>query len=342
MEAAPDTPSLRDTAQCSPQALPHDSSTPQMLQTKRSVIRQTQLSLFLSVCSITKSTKPILPVEVIPKLQSHLSSCGKTSTVLTCPECGDSIKKVISNKCYIKICNKKPCVHARQSRTYKRYAPLVKQMKNPRFITLTYAGHHALTFEAEHNLRSCLHLLLQHLRRKNKIESYVCALEVVKHPDGYFMHLHLIYDGQFIPFDLLQALWKKYTKTAHRVRIERVRSRIHALHYLTEYITKGSMLSDLSIWEYLPILRMRFFNSWSRHKILIIREVWEAMYCPICMSRLRYNRALSLEASGIPPPCPFNQSPAQKLQTSRHLTNEQALIVWNGGEVNIPFETKFS
>jgi hypothetical protein len=177
-------------------------------------------------------------------------------------------------------------------------------MKHPRFITLTYAGHHSLSSQAKNDLRSCLHLLLQHLRRKNKINSYVCALEVKRNPDGYYLHLHLIYDGQFIPFGLLQSLWKKYTKTSHRVHITAVRDRIRAISYLTDYVCKGSVLSDLSVWDYLPIMRMRFFSSWCRAccKPVIIRELWEGFYCPICDSRLLYNRWLSLEESGIPPP----------------------------------------
>ena len=120
-------------------------------------------------------------VAIKNSIQRKLDECCTKPVFLSCrdPICReitgtrDVLKYETTEKCGNRICQKDACVKSRISRTKRKYVERVKQMKTPRFITLTYAGHHELTFAVKKEIDRCFKALSQYLRRKNAIFCYV-------------------------------------------------------------------------------------------------------------------------------------------------------------------------
>jgi len=246
--------------------------------------------------SCHKGTSASLSFVAIKKnIQRKLDECCTKPVILSCrdPLCReitgtrDGLVYKTTEKCGNRICQKDACVRSRISRTKRKYVEKVKQMKTPRFMTLTYAGHHELSFSVKNEIDGCWKTLSQYLRRKNAIFRYVKALELVQKEDGYYYHLHLIYDGKYIPFKKLQEKWLEYTKTTHRVSIERVKSRFKAVNYVTKYICKGSQIG-LKINDFIKIRKMQFFSSYGKFDPITIDKL-EILLCPICGGVYKYD-----------------------------------------------------
>ncbi len=95
-------------------------------------------------------------------------------------------------------------------------------------------------------------------------------------------------------FPILQEKWKKFTKTSHRVRIERVRSRIKIGYYVTKYITKGIDIVMNTI-DYIKIRKMQFFSTMGLD-FSGKSEPYEKILCPHCGCKMTYDMALTDDA----------------------------------------------
>ena len=199
----------------------------------------------------------------------------------------------IRNYCYNRICPK--CYKQRALRLLKLYEPKVFEMKHPRFMTLTYAGHHKFSFEVIKEIQRCWKRLSQFLRRKRGIWCYIKALEINhKDEDGkYYYHLHVIYDGKYIPKQRLSDLWLKYTKTSYIVDISRVKRKFNLMGYLVKYISKCQLY--ITINEYLDVKNKRFFHSFGFKNIPLPSYDWDHLehllmysFCHNCDHKLQF------------------------------------------------------
>lgn len=185
-----------------------------------------------------------------------------------------------------KLCSDAGCSKARVRRVRRTYVPPVQRFRYARFVTLTTGEHYldVVPKQAVRSLNESFKLLQQKLRRfeytdfagqKQKrdisMRHYLKVLEFGQFVDYidcmgeyravYSPHLHVVYDGLFIPYDFLQKAWESITG-ARIVRIERAGDVGDVSRYLTDYATKSTNLSEIEPRDYvLNCEKMRFFSS---------------------------------------------------------------------------------
>lgn len=265
---------------------------------------------YLCVCP------PPSMADLIRRADESLLACGKRKVVLRCKntDCWEHEAHyyITPHTCGIRICKEPKCLAKRVFRATRKYEDKVNQMKTPRFLTLTIRGwQDEVSRKHLDLLHACWKVFSQYYRRKRKIWAYIKAIEIadteyfvgpfLESAYGYFYHMHVIYDGQYIPFDSMQEKWKEITKAhvgeeSHRVEISKPKARFKIHSYIAKYIGKGSDL-EISTESYIGIRKCQFFASWCDREILIFlkvqHEVCPKIMCPACGSRMSVDSGLS-------------------------------------------------
>jgi hypothetical protein len=160
-------------------------------------------------------------------------------------------------------------------------------MEQPRFMTLTLRGIHGLSKENKNRMDTACQELFRELREKGyKFSKYIKAMEIQKKGNNrYRFHYHIIYDGSYIPKQLLSDKWKKHSKGSFIVDIKKVYNSNHVVFYISKYIAKA-VDYDISVRQYAKIRKMRFFNSYGFKGIELKKERWAI--CRHCGARMKY------------------------------------------------------
>jgi hypothetical protein len=122
-------------------------------------------------------------------------------------------------------------------RSRKRLITLMKQLAprgRVKFITLTYQAIPS-TKDAKKNLRA----FIERLRRINPGVSGIWRIEYQQRGAAHF-HM-LLFDLPYIPKEKIQEMWGQIiNESTPFTRIEQVRSKRHAMSYVSKYIAKLS------------------------------------------------------------------------------------------------------
>lgn len=276
-----------------------------MAEVKSNGVVQNGLSAYLTCHSkgITASTS-LEHIEL--KVKNNLSTCCTRPVFLSCrdPLCRElSFEKPFYqtvSKCHNRICRKPACIKARVVRTRKKYIPKGRQLKQPRFMTLTLKSRMALCAESKVQVDYAFKMLMQYLKRGNFVTRYIKAVEVVRKGNLWQFHIHVIYEGRYIHKPRLSMRWKQYSGNSYIVDISQVKGRIPLIHYITKYITKGNDV-DITLKQYMLIRKLRFFASGGRFEDGLPEPVYDKLICPICKSRMTYDHFLTQEFFGTLP-----------------------------------------
>lgn len=180
----------------------------------------------------------------------------------------------------------------------KKYDPKLNTFKDPRFLTLTLRGFHPLDRRVHERLNYAWKRMSLILRKNGYVKGYIKVTELVARPnmlvDGkeiprYYWHLHIIYDGVYIPAEILRSFWKQYTKDSNWVHVSRVRKNFSASAYIRKYITK-LVYDNMDLTEYIKVYKMKLISSYGcvdELETLIEIEVTSIkLKCPICGYKL--------------------------------------------------------
>lgn len=220
--------------------------------------------------------------------KTAFETCGSHAWVarsLTTP--GDY--KVVSSHCHDRFCV--PCALDRaaviRSNLRKHLAERRKAAASPAAITLRMMTLTIKTTPTE-PLRGSLDDLAQWFKTlrktrlwKETVRGGVAILELKYFRDTkrWHPHLHVIWEGSYIPHADLKATWSRITTRSYICHLKQIRNDDQAVHYLSGYVTKvmdGSYSHDKNlIREAIEALTGRkliaTFGSW--HKVALLKRV---------------------------------------------------------------------
>lgn len=107
----------------------------------------------------------------------------------------------------------------------------------------------------------------------------ICELKYFRDTRRWHPHLHVIWEGQYIPHDELKRAWHAITQSSYICHLKPIRSDEAAIRYLSGYVTKtmdGSFSHDVDlIREAIEALTGRkliaTFGTW--HKVALLKRV---------------------------------------------------------------------
>ena len=171
-----------------------------------------------------------------------LEHCSKSVFYLQCKKCGTGV--VCLNNCKSKLCDN--CSHSRSICFVKKYSDFVNSFRKPRFITLTKKNVDIISCSVIKKLRNNFNALKRRLKRNGfSLKKGIEVLEITHKGKGFHVHLHILYDGSYIPQSLLSDMWFAITKDSKIVDVRYVRNPNSSLRYISKYIVKGNAINNM-------------------------------------------------------------------------------------------------
>lgn len=250
------------------------------------------------------------------RVSKALDLCGR-GIQFNCPnsECRDNgVSPVILREyCMTRICNHPGCIRKREDRIKGKYEAKLNNFDDPRFLTLTLKGYHPLSRDPLDKLNYAWKRMSRLLRKNGYMKSYIKVIELVQHEyvdsslvyhDVYFWHMHVVYDGIYIPASVLRAAWLGFTSDSNWVNVSRVKRNFSASAYLRKYLQKMAY-DDIDLVEYIKVFKMKLISSYGcKEELLTLLEQYieinrHAIECPFCGSYMFPDAKPELY---IPPP----------------------------------------
>lgn len=168
-------------------------------------------------------------------LASKLLNCQQTETLVCCAHCGSSWWVV--TKCKQRVC---PLCSYEQSQKRAHFLKaMTDHMQHPKLLTLTQPQVHTDPKEAIHFIRNSFAKL-----RKTKVFQPVVggayAIEVKPNEDGFHVHMHVLIDAPYLPYQRIFSAWKKILQSdCPQIDIRSAKD-AKAREYVAKYAAKGA------------------------------------------------------------------------------------------------------
>lgn len=167
--------------------------------------------------------------------------CG-SALVMGCPGCGK--RHAVQYSCGHKLCGR--CASVQRWRKVNDLWPMVKTMKNPRFLTLTFKSRAHLTKEWRKEQGAALRAFFKHRWVKEHIGGGVWAWETTYNQrlKMWHPHFHILFDGDYLPKARVKELWRELSGGAYIIKVQEIlghgeRGKLDALRETVKYITKA-------------------------------------------------------------------------------------------------------
>lgn len=152
------------------------------------------------------------------------------------------------------------CGRARSSYVAGQLTEVMQQMKRPRMLVLTVRSREEPLRVQLHDLRRWLRALRRSKDWRARVRGGAYTVEVTlnERTGLWHPHLHVVYDGEYFPFKLLQRLWHDVTGGSEVVWVQAVHQVAGAARELAKYIGKIQQLDRLDgkqIREYAQAVR---------------------------------------------------------------------------------------
>lgn len=201
--------------------------------------------------------------------QRNLSRCGDSLDFQCLDMDHENIYEKRRYRCMNRICMKVGCLRKRRKRLYDVLSRSIVNMRNLKFITLTYADRHGLSRDIKEQLDSYFKEFIRNIRRKKLLlGGYIKVLEITKNPQGFYYHFHIVIEMKYFDQKKLSKLWKRITGTSYIVHIKPVTDRSHAVSYVAKYLVKGihSNISNVAWYNEFYGLKMYSIVGVHRNK----------------------------------------------------------------------------
>jgi Replication protein. len=168
-------------------------------------------------------------------------TCRRPMITLQCHVCGHRHHVLAGSR--DRACP--ACSEYFYDRAYRRYRKKVKEMKEPKFLTLTWKP---VKRQDPRIVRSMGKALTRLLHRKPYAQVWrgvLATVECKKTKSGlFYYHVHCILDGAYVPQQEISKDWKQISgfPIVHIQRIWRTTER--ALKYVLKYVLKGFAFQD--------------------------------------------------------------------------------------------------
>jgi len=153
---------------------------------------------------------------------------------IICGNCG--YKFVVSIDCGDRTCPE--CARKRKSRILDSLYPHVKDMKSPKFLTLTVVNPKLTRANVAKIRRQFTQLRHRQIWKGVKGGFYNIEIGELDENNNCNLHMHILYDGPYIPQKEISKIWLKITKNSRVVDIRKVYDHIGAMWYLSTHFCK--------------------------------------------------------------------------------------------------------
>jgi len=176
---------------------------------------------------------------------------------------------------YTHTCKARLCPHCgrrRSNHVAKQMYPLVDQMKQPRHLVLTVKSRPAeLRDQAKDLVRWFAKLRRTPFWRKNVTQGvYTVEITVNERTGLWHPHVHIIFDGQYLPQAKIRHLWHDITGGSEIVWIEQAYNKDGLVRELCKYIgkpQKSEHWTDRQIIEYAQAVKgMRMVQTFGKKR----------------------------------------------------------------------------
>ena len=166
---------------------------------------------------------------------SKLNNCEETELLVCCNSC--HAHWYVINHCRSRVC---PLCSYKVSKERANYIrTMSKQMKYPKMLTLTMPRWTRSGQEGIKYLRDCFNKFKRQ-RVFKKVVGGAYQIEVKIKPDGYHIHMHIIYDGPYVPYQHIFTAWSKIIgEDAPQIRVESPKT-AKAMEYVAKYAAKSA------------------------------------------------------------------------------------------------------
>lgn len=137
-----------------------------------------------------------------PDVAQQLRNCHETEVLACCGHCGKSW--YILNRCRLRVCPL--CSYEVSKRRGHYLLALTNMMQYPKLLTLTMDRWQGNPHNGIKYLRDKWNLLRKHPLFKTVLGG-AYQIEVLPHPEGYHIHMHVLIDAPYIPYQKLFTLW---------------------------------------------------------------------------------------------------------------------------------------
>ena len=219
---------------------------------------------------------------------SSLDSLGISDTekhkivTLYCANCGYSYKTSLK-------CSDRTCMICREKQYHRlllSYRQFLSSRSNLRLLTLTLSGRQNILPRTRiTRIRAHFKSLFRQPYYRSHLLGGFYSIEAKKTDIGWNVHIHILYQGDFIVHSKLKSDWYKITGDSYIVDIRKVYSSLIAFKYILKYLTKSPNCSSYEdTWRYNHIFRgvrlLSAFGTWYKSS----KPSKLALICPKCGS----------------------------------------------------------
>jgi len=223
---------------------------------------------------------------------SHAPTAALRRTALRMAECGRSVQFVIdpdtrnlsrhTTTCNVRLCP--ICGKKRARKVAEKMILMVRTMREPRHLVLTVKSESTDLRSQLTNLRGWFAKLRATAWVKAAMSSGVYTIEATVNPRTglWHPHLHVIYDGAYMPHKRLRIRWHEITGGSEIVWIEAVHERQGAVNELCKYVGKpqrSDTWTDALLVDYARAVHgARMVQTFGKKPAVAVddaREIWE-------------------------------------------------------------------
>jgi hypothetical protein len=153
--------------------------------------------------------------------------------------------RVRSNRCGLRWCPL--CIRTRRFIITQSVSAWLKKQPRPKFLTLTLKHTEVSLAEQISTLYDNFKIFKRRTWFKKHLNGGIWFFQVKKSKfDGlWHPHLHIVFNGRYLPHDEICKHWKSITKTSSVVDIRAVKNPQKAAEYVARYSAAPCKLSDL-------------------------------------------------------------------------------------------------
>lgn len=174
---------------------------------------------------------------------SSLDNTGTTShrmVALRCGSCGNI--KIIRLKCSDRTCSE--CRKRIYFKLLRGWTELVRNMKNPKLLTLTLVNKQYLLRNDITFIRKSLNKLLRRKYYKERIKGGLYVIEIINKGRGWNIHIHALIESAFIKQNKISQDWLDITRNSFIVDIRDAYTPVSGLRYILKYLTKTPQIGN--------------------------------------------------------------------------------------------------
>ena len=147
-------------------------------------------------------------------------------------------------------------------------------------MTLTVKSELNFGREEIYKIRGYFRRLIRLRSWKKHVIGGLYVIEITHTKNGFHFHFHILYQGEYYPFEKLRYDWKYITGDSYIIWISGVRDSQNSFDYLLDYVTKsetGNIPREVFAREMKGIKLVQFFGVWTKIKGIIKKSK-----CKIC------------------------------------------------------------